>query len=291
MLLNESFDETDLKVNKAMIRAKREITERSTHSMRSKSTINAAGQTSINADLISEKIFLKTLISENLHGVLYSEESGVLEFGQPKENRKHSIILMLDPLDGSQNYIKGLPIGCMSVGYGTYTEDPTLGNLNTAMVMNLYKNDLLFGKRGEGSYYNGNRIQQTQISLENQKNAPLIMSYYYYSKLIKNESNSIIQNYSTRSLGSSAWELALVTVGKSDAYIDIRGVLKAHDFCGVKLILEELGGKFSFVVPPKYEKAEKIPLNDFKTGYSIVACTNSQLTDKLVKEIQENVLL
>ncbi len=290
MLLNESFNETDLKVNKAMIRAKREITEKSTHSMRSKSTVNAAGQTSINADLISEKIFLNTLINEKLHGVLYSEESGVLEFGHPSENKNHSIVLMLDPLDGSQNYIKGLPIGCMSVAYGDYTVNPTLGDLNTAMVMNLYKSDLLFGKRGEGSYYNGNKIEKSESTLESQTNNPLIMSYYYYTKHIKNQSNGFTKNYSTRSLGSSAWELALVAVGKSDAYIDIRGVLKAHDFCAVKLILEELGGKFSFVIPPKYKMAERIPLNDFKTGYSIVASTDSQLTDKLVREIQENIL-
>ena len=44
------------------------------------------------------------------------------------------------------------------------------------------------------------------------------------------------------------------------------------------------------IVPPKYKTAQKIPLNDFKTGYSIVASSNSQLTDQLAKEIQENVL-
>ncbi|OLS28537.1 MAG: Inositol-1-monophosphatase [Candidatus Heimdallarchaeota archaeon LC_2] len=288
MWLNESFIETDLKINKAMIRAKREITERVTQNMRSKSTINAAGQTSIDADLISEKIFLNTLINEKLHGVLYSEESGVLEFGHPSENKENSIVLMLDPLDGSQNYVKGLPIGCMSVGYGSYKDNATLGDLSSAMVMNLYKDEVLFGKLGDGSYYNGNRIQKTEISLTNKIN-PLIISYYFYTKRI-NQNNGFTRHYSTRSLGSSAWELALVALGKSDAYIDIRGVLKAHDFCAVKLILEELGGKFTFVVPPKYKQAEKIPLNDFKTGYSIVASSDPQLTDHLAKEIQENVL-
>ena len=288
MWLNQSFNETDLKVHKAMIRAKREITERATHIMRTKSTVNAAGQTSINADLISEKIFLNTLINEKLHGVLYSEESGVLEFGHPRENKDNSIVLMLDPLDGSQNYLKGLPIGCMSVGYGNYIENPTLGDLNTAIVMNLYKDDMLFGKLNEGSYYNGKKIQKPEISLTDKVN-PLIISYYYYTKHI-NQNNGFTRHYSTRSLGSSAWELALVAIGKSDAYIDIRGVLKAHDYCAAKLILEEIGGKFTFVVPPKYGTAEKIPLNDFKTGYSIVASSNSQLTDQLAKEIQENVL-
>ncbi|MCE7737691.1 MAG: hypothetical protein GPJ54_22560 [Candidatus Heimdallarchaeota archaeon] len=289
MWLFETFDEIDLKIHKAMIRAKREITNTNNNDMRHKVTKNAAGQISIKADLISEKAFLKTLESQSLNGVLYSEESGTIKFGDPKEDDEDSLNIMLDPLDGSQNYVKGLPIGCISVGYGKYQTEPKLIDLDRALVLNLYKDNLLFGKRGEGSYHNGNKLTNTGTSKKNSV-SPLIISYYYYSKLLKNQHNKLNTKYSTRSLGSSAWELALVALQQSDAYIDIRGVVKAHDFCAARIILEELGGKFNFLNYGKYGSIENIPLNDFSSGYFILASLDTQLVDKLTEEVKEIIL-
>lgn len=284
MWLFDTFTEVDLKIHKAMIRAKREIMDTNNNDMRHKSTKNAAGQISIKADLISESVFLQTLKNESLNGVLYSEESGTLKFGNPKEGDKNSVSIILDPLDGSQNYVKGLPIGCISVGYGDYLPDPRLTDLNKALVMNLYGDDLLSCKRGEGSYYNGNKIENTE---KKKSVKPHIISYYYYSRLLENQENTVNAKYSTRSLGSSAWELAQVVLGQNDAYIDIRGVLKVHDFCGVRLILEESGGKFIFLTYGKYGSADNIPLDDFTSGYNVLAGIDNKLIEKLTKEVKE----
>jgi fructose-1,6-bisphosphatase/inositol monophosphatase family enzyme len=278
-----------MKIHKAMVQAKREITSNSNSDMRHHSTKNAAGQISIKADLISEKIFLKTLNNEGLSGILYSEESGTIKFGKPDENDEHSLIIMLDPLDGSQNYVKGLPIGAISVGYGKYIDYPHLSDLDRGLVANLYRDDVLSCKRGGGSYYNGIKLDSDYIKQLNSP-SPLIMSYYYYSKLLKNK-NKINTTYSTRSLGSSTWELALVALGQSDAYIDIRGVLKAHDYCAVRLILEEMGGKFNMLSYGKYGSLENIPLDDFTTGYFVVAGTDTNLVDTLTNQVKEIVMI
>ena len=78
---------------------------------------------------------------------------------------------------------------------------------------------------------------------------------------------------------------------RSDAYIDIRGVLKAHDYCATRIILEELGGKFNFLSYGKYGSIDNIPLNDFSSGYFVLASLDTQLVDKLTQEIKEIILL
>ncbi|MHA2251939.1 MAG: inositol monophosphatase family protein, partial [Candidatus Kariarchaeaceae archaeon] len=118
MWLYENFDDIDLKINKALFRSKKSIMTANRSELLEKLNVNAAGQIAIKADVIAEREFLNTLVDQDLSGVLYSEESGVKKFGNPEEHPDTSIILLLDPLDGSQNFVKGLPFGCISVAYG-----------------------------------------------------------------------------------------------------------------------------------------------------------------------------
>ncbi|MHA2254018.1 MAG: inositol monophosphatase family protein, partial [Candidatus Kariarchaeaceae archaeon] len=97
--------------------------------------------------------------------------------------------------------------------------------------------------------------------------------------------------YSLRSLGSAAWELALVANDRNDAFADIRGVLKAHDFAAARIVLEESGGRFDLLSSNGYNKPENIPIDDFTSGYSIIASKNMDLFNKILEDFQEHDLL
>ncbi|MHA2503960.1 MAG: inositol monophosphatase family protein, partial [Candidatus Kariarchaeaceae archaeon] len=276
MWLYESLTEIDMKINKALQKAKRSIMGSDTIELRGKASINAAGQLAIKADVQAEGSFLKTLIDEGLSGTLYSEESGVLSFGNPREGDEKSVILLLDPLDGSQNYLKGIPFGCISVAYGAYKESPILSDLDTGVIMNLYQLDEFFVRRGRGAYKNGENLVSFEArNLPPFDQRPIQISYYAYGDLASQYAFDFQEYYSLRSLGSAAWELALATESRNDAFVDLRGVLKAHDFAAARLIINELGGELRFFNIDSQD-IENIPLDDFKQGYAIIASLDTE---------------
>ena len=293
MHLYESVNETDLKVNKALHKAKRSIMNFNavrSPELRDKVQINAAGQEAIAADILSETIFLKTLIDEGLSGTLYSEESGVKAFGDPEVGDDQSIILLLDPLDGSANYMKGIPFGCISVAYGAYETDPVLSDLTTASIMGLYTEEEFFAEKGFGAHKNGLALQGLNQETANFDRNSTQLSYYAYGSKASKYYFDFQSKYSLRSLGSAAWELALVAEKRNDAFVDLRGVLKCHDFAAAKLILEEVGGKLQFLNISQKE-TDYLPLNDFRTGYAVVGALDNSFLNYLLDEFSNYDLL
>lgn len=286
MWLYDSYNEIDLKIHKALIKAKQSIMNSTNLDLKTIMTKNAAGQKSIRADLVSEKIFLETLVREDLSGILYSEESGIKEFGNLGSD--NDIMLLLDPLDGSQNYQKGLPFGCISVAYGNNVDNPTIGDLKKASVLNLYADEIYFVTKDHGAYFNNHKLnKQNGSSLENTLDFSSIqISYYSYENKNSEHNRSFTKQYSLRSLGSAAWELAMVSNERNDAYTDIRGVIKAHDFAAGIIILQEVGGYIEFLELNGFSSYNQIPINDFRSGYSLIASKNKKLLNNIMKELR-----
>ncbi len=278
----------DLKVNKALNKAKQSIMGNNREEMVRKAYINASGQMAIRADLVAENTFLKTLELEGVSGILFSEESGVKQFGDDPKGEE-AIILLLDPLDGSQNYKKGLAIGCISVAYGKYVRNPNLENLSRAAILNLYSEDLFFAVKGVGAWFNGDpiKVHNTNSSFNNRMSQ---ISFYAYGEVAKRYFFDFQEKYSLRSLGSAAWELAITVIGINDAFIDLRGVLRAHDFIASKIIIEAVGGAFTFL-DEKYNDITTIQLDTFKKGYSVVASYNPEFVNYLIDEFRDNGLI
>lgn len=265
MWLHSEISLLDLKVITTLNRAKRRIIDSKGRELIKTTEINAAGQMAIAADTLSEQIIRESLISEGISGILFSEESGEAVFGEPELNDDNSLIILLDPLDGSTNYARGIPFGCISIAYGNYSEDPNFDDLSRAMILNLYAEDLFFAVKGIGAWFNGDPINEIQSKFDPDN---IHMSYYGYGSIAKQYFFDFQEKYTLRSLGSAAWELALVAIGTNDAFADIRGVIKAHDFAAAKIIIESVGGQFLFF--PVNGKTE-VKLDDFKQGYSVLA--------------------
>ncbi|MCY3413787.1 MAG: hypothetical protein INQ03_19240 [Candidatus Heimdallarchaeota archaeon] len=287
MWLYIETEQVDLKINKALNKAKQAIMGNNNRLMRKKEYINVSGQMAIRADIESETTFIKTLELEGLSGVLFSEESGEKHFGKGVD-AEDAIVLLLDPLDGSQNYMKGLPIGCISVAYGKYVENATLATLSRAAILNLYSDDLFFAVEGVGAWFNGEPIQMNKGDqiLDNELSQ---ISFYAYGEVAKRYFFDFQEKHSLRSLGSAAWELALTVIGINDAYIDLRGVLRAHDFMASKIIIESVGGSFKFV--DESVDISTIKLDTFKEGYAVVSSYHPGFVDYLINDFKKHGLV
>ena len=169
------------------------------------------------------------------YGIL-AEESG-LSVGEGEGQEYQWII---DPLDGTTNFIHGLPQYSVSIGL-TYR-----GQLNQAVVYDVTRNEMFTASKGGGAFLNERRIRVTKcLKLEN---ALLGTGFPYrvfehvdaYMGIFK----ELAQRASgIRRPGSAALDLAYVAAGRYDGFWEIG--LSPWDIAAGSLLITEAGGLIS----------------------------------------------
>ena len=169
------------------------------------------------------------------YGIL-AEESG-LSVGEGEGQEYQWII---DPLDGTTNFIHGLPQYSVSIGL-TYR-----GQLNQAVVYDVTRNEMFTASKGSGAFLNERRIRVTKcLKLEN---ALLGTGFPYrvfehvdaYMGIFK----ELAQRASgIRRPGSAALDLAYVAAGRYDGFWEIG--LSPWDIAAGSLLITEAGGLIS----------------------------------------------
>jgi len=162
------------------------------------------------SDLKSERIILDILKIESPYPIL-TEESGVQ--GKIKSN---SILWIVDPLDGTFNYTRGIPMCCVSIAL--WQEDsPILG-----VIHDFNRNEMFYGVVNKGAWCNGKPISAS--NLKNPRKAVLATGFPvnrdFSSFAIKTFINQIKNFKKIRHFGSAAISLAYVASGRVDAYTE-----------------------------------------------------------------------
>lgn len=182
------------------------------------------------ADLASNE-FIANEIKKNF------PNDGVISEEQEEYNLTAENIWIVDPLDGTLNFSKGIPIYCILIARAK------AGKVNLAVIYDPIHDEMLFAKRGEGAYVNGQKISCSMgNSLED--TAGCVNSGYgknkfeQLNKMIMSTPKNKIYVMSLFSLGMSAVQVA---TGRRDWYMTTGGSLWDH--AAPSLILEESGCK------------------------------------------------
>ena len=147
---------------------------------------------------------------------------------------------ILDPLDGSFNYLRGIPLYCISLGLWMGNE-PILG-----VIYDLNEDDIYHGIIGENAYKNKKKISVSRVNISS--DAVLCTGFpvnYSYSK--DNVINFVnnVQNYKKiRLFGSAAMSLSFVACGRVDAYIE--DDIMIWDVAAGIAIVKAAGGQVDF---------------------------------------------
>ena len=182
-----------------------------------------------NVDLESEKLIISAIRKKFPGHNIISEESG-------NANKDSEYTWYIDPLDGTHNYIKKLPL------FGTSIALEHLGQVEFGAINLPYFNELYFAEKGRGAFLNGKRIR-----VSGQKNirrafvvTDLALRYYPSDKIrmIKKLKGKV---YDLRVLGCAVYDYAMIARGSADAYIT--RYTNAWDMAAGALIVEEAGGK------------------------------------------------
>ena len=239
----------------------------------------AGGDISMQIDLIAENIVINTLENEKVNLLLISEELGEQYIGNKEKAIKSQNVLIIDPVDGSNNAVRGIPYCSISIAYAI---GKSIKDIKKAVVLDLVSKDIYWAVKGEGAYLNDKKILVSNLDLsENcffELNLPKKNAFQNLGKL-----KSIIERFHRiRILGSSALTLCQVAKGSMEAFINLRESNRLVDVAAGLLILKEANGRFFFLDGSELDRKLSISLK-----FPFVAC-NAKLESFLRNELSIN---
>lgn len=145
-------------------------------------------------------------------------------------------IWVVDPIDGTSNFIRGIGISSISVGL-LKNRIPYIG-----VIYQPYRNEMYWAEIGKGAYRNGQKIR---VSNRDFCHSHLCSAMSLYNKDYAKPCFNIIERVyaeadDLRRLGSAATELAYLAAGRVELYFEIR--LFLWDIAGAIPIITEAGG-------------------------------------------------
>ncbi|MDD5405326.1 MAG: inositol monophosphatase family protein [Sulfurovaceae bacterium] len=215
-------------------------------------------------DVLTEQFLICELKKQFEDYMLIGEESHditVLEKGK---------VIYIDPIDGTTNFIHGLPYLGISMGIWE-DSNPVAG-----IVYNPILNDMFWAQKGKGAYCNGRKLS---VSSQDTLQQALLATGFPYAKaqkgpeydwVIKCMTNLLPNVQDIRRFGAAALDLCYLAQGNVDGFYEID--LKPWDVAAGIIILQEAGGKIS-----------DSSNNPYHLGSKSIVASNCRIHDPLCK--------
>jgi len=187
---------------------------------------------------------------------IYAEESGASEI-------KYDSRWIIDPLDGTTNFIHTFPHCAISIAY------EQAGELALGVIYDPFRDDLFYGEKGKGAFFNRRPMQVSQQSVLSQsliatgfpfRNKKLLDQYWQSLSAIFQEVCGI------RRTGSAALDLAYTAKGTFEGFWELK--LSPWDIAAGAVLLREAGGT----------------ITDFEGGDNYLLTGNVIASNKLIHD-------
>ncbi len=236
--------------------------------------IGAGGDQIKPVDLAAEDAIVEIVQKYQESFTLISEESGVRRFGDNPE----SCFLTVDPIDGTTNFVHGLPFYCCSIAVSS---KPVTSRILAASVTDLHHNISYTAVEGKGARRNRKKITPSSTVNLDEAVIGLDLNTYKIKAVVPQVNDLIQQAKHIRHFGANALEICYVADGLTDAFVDLRGKLRATDVAAAFLILKEAGAILST------PEGSAIDLKlDPKQKLKFVASGSPRIHEKILKLIK-----
>ena len=197
-----------------------------------------------------EKILMDELRKSKKNYSFITEETGTI-LNKDKKN-----FWIIDPIDGTTNFLHGIPHFAISIALQQEDE------IQVGLIFDPIKNEIFYAERNNGSYFNNNRIR-----VSNKSNFEDCL-FASNSEGIK----TIYPKLNLRNTGCAALDLAYVGCGRFDGYF--HNEINLWDVAAGKIIIEEAGGKVNNI-------------NDFEINKIDIRASNPNIYEKMLKKIDK----
>jgi myo-inositol-1(or 4)-monophosphatase len=183
-------------------------------------------------DQAAEAIIIETLLTAYPGHGIWAEESGKEHGAQDSD-----YVWIIDPLDGTTNFIHGLPIYCVSIALAVK------GKVEQAVIYDPTRNDLFSATKGRGAYLNNRRIR---VAKRTELKDCLMSTGFPYRQdddlntYLRLMGEMIQRTAGLRRPGAAALDLAYVAAGYTDGFFELG--LQPWDVAAGSLLITEAGG-------------------------------------------------
>ncbi|MBE7413228.1 MAG: inositol monophosphatase [Leptospiraceae bacterium] len=216
------------------------------------------------AEYRMEKVIIDTIQKEFPQDSILSEEAG---FSEGKGN----FLWVIDPIDGSMNFVRGIPLFSISIGI-EHRETPVAGFVLLPALHTVYS-----AIYGEGAFKNNNRIL---VSKTEELQHSLIVSSFptnrkdILSELMSEITAFIASGRSIRRTGSLVLDICWIAEGVLDGLWE-KGI-KVWDSSAASVILKEAGGQITGFTGDR-----------FLRGQSDIVCSNGIIHSQIIEILKK----
>ncbi len=215
-------------------------------------------------DQLCEQTIVK-MISDAFpdHDIL-SEESPFEEKGSPWR-------WIIDPLDGTTNYLHGFPCFCVSIGLEVE------GQMEMGVVYAPPLDELFYAEKGEGAFLNGRRMTVSRVDRLHRSLLCTGFPYDVHEQAdfyLRYFRQFITRCFAIRRPGSAAIDLSYLAAGRFDGFWEFK--LHAWDVAAASLLITEAGGKVT-----------DLQGRPFKIYSDVILASNGLVHEEMIRTIQE----
>ena len=172
-----------------------------------------------NADKKAEKIIIEELSKSRKKFSILSEETGEIK------NSDINNVWIIDPIDGTTNFLHGIPHFAISIALKSNNE------IISGLIFDPIKNEMFYAEKNNGTYFNNQRVRVSRKK---------ILEECLFATGGKKEIKS---DLNTRKSGSAALDMAYVAAGRYDGYF--QNHLNLWDIAAGIIMVKEAGGKIN----------------------------------------------
>ena len=194
-----------------------------------------------------EKILIEELSKSKKNFSFLSEEAGKIN------NKVRENIWIIDPIDGTTNFLHGIPHFAISIALQTNE------GIVSGLIFDPIKDEMYFSEKNKGAFLNNQRLR---VSKKNSLDVCLFSS---------NQEGVKFSDLNMRCGGSAALDLAYVASGRYDGYFHNK--INIWDVAAGALMVEEAGGIVN-------------DLNKFNVNNIDIRASSSAINDKMLEKLK-----
>ncbi|MEI0508075.1 inositol monophosphatase family protein [Brachyspira intermedia] len=247
-ILDEIKDLPKSKLNKCLKDAERIAIKAGKYSLKyfgCPKKVSKKGKTDLftEVDLKNEKKIKEYLLKCYPKFGFYGEES--------KDNTSKKFTWIVDPIDGTSNFIHGYPFYCVSIGLA-YKGIPILGVVYAPLTDTVYKAHI------KSKAYKNDKV--IKVSSSNKLIESLVITGFYYNASVDDDflhdrmvdfANMVKSTLALRRDGSAALDICMVAEGTADGFFEYG--LSPWDICAGSIILKQAGGMVTGINMEEYD--------------------------------------
>ena len=193
-----------------------------------------------------EKILIEELNKSKKNYSFISEEAGIIN------NSDENNIWIIDPIDGTTNFLHGIPHFAISIALKSNNE------ITSGLIFDPIKNEMFYAEKNSGSFFNNRRIR---VSKKDDLQDCLFAT---------NHEGAISSQLNLRYTGCAALDLAYVSCGRLDGYFHNK--INVWDVAAGVLIVREAGGKVN-------------DINKFDMNNINIRASNNNIHNKMLENL------